>query len=236
MVLDPDIKNGQHGDDELAALETEHGPLDTLQAVTASGGGHVYLKKPPGVHIGNADLADGLEVRSDVGYVVAIGTRTPWGSWDHDAATPRTPIDCPHWLLDRLASTNGHSGGPKRRWAELDRSKLHPADLACLEALEALGGHDPFVGGGGETLITRPGKTAGSSASIGHIGPGIAKVFTGNWPPLKQNAVYDADQLHAMSATADNGTDRPKWAALIIDCKTWLTNGPDTVQAPLGFR
>jgi hypothetical protein len=231
LVLDPDIKNGERGDEELSALEAQHGTLDTLRAVTASGGGHVWLKKPAGVHIGNADLANGLEVRSDLGYVVAIGTRTPWGSWDHDDATPRTAIDCPRWLLDRLASTNG--AGPRGRWAPLDRSKLHHADLAALGALEALGGHDPFVGGRGETLITRPGKTAGSSASIGHIGPGIVKVFTPNWPPLKQDAVYDADQLTEMAPIGASG-DRPKWAELIIDVKTWLTSGPDHPQPPWG--
>jgi hypothetical protein len=43
--------------------------------------------------------------------------------------------------------------------------------------------------------VTRPGKVAGASASIGHIGPGIVKVFTPNWPPLQEGGVYDADDL-----------------------------------------
>jgi hypothetical protein len=199
FVLDPDIKGGEHGDDELAALEAEHGRLDTARAVTASGGGHVYIKKPAGVHIGNADLAPGVNVRGDDGWVVAIGTRTPWGSWDHDDATPHHAIDCPRWLLDRLTATNGNGGGGRGRWAPLDRAKLNLADLVALEALEALGGHDPYIGGDGEVLITRPGKIAGSSASIGYIGPGVVKVFTSNWQPLEQDAVYTADELVGLS-------------------------------------
>jgi hypothetical protein len=205
LVLDPDIKNGEHGDDELAALEAEHGKLDTMRGVTASGGGQVWLKKPAGVHIGNADLAPGVNVRSDDGGLVAIGTHTPWGSWDHDEATPRTPIDSPGWLLDRLTSSAG-SGGGKGRWAPLDRSKLHSADLACLEAAERLGGHDAYVGGDGYVMIVSPHKTAGGSASIGHIGPGVMKVFTDGWEPLQQNGVYDVDQLTAL-ANPDTSND-----------------------------
>jgi len=205
VVLDVDVKDGQHGDDTYAALADEHGPWpDTPRVLTPSGGWHDWYTKPLGVHIGNPDLAPGVEVRADAGYVIAPGTRSPWGDWAIEESTSGGAVaPLPAWTLERLASTNGGGGG-KGRWANLDRTKLHPADLVALEALEALGGHDPFIGGGGETLITRPGKTAGSSASIGHIGPGIVKVFTGNWPPLGLGGVYDADELLELTQNTQN--------------------------------
>jgi hypothetical protein len=42
---------------------------------------------------------------------------------------------------------------------------------------------------------------AGASATIGHIGPGVVRVFTSNWPRLREG-VYDADGLVAI---ADGG-------------------------------
>jgi hypothetical protein len=203
VVLDVDVKDGQRGDDTYAALAAEHGAWpDTPRVLTPSGGWHDWYTKPPDVHVGNADLADGVEVRADAGYVIAPGTRSPWGDWTIEEATSDSTVaPLPGWALQRLASSNGAGG--RGRWGTLDRTKLHPADLVALEALEGLGGHDPFVGGSGETLITRPGKTAGSSASIGYIGPGIVRVFSSNWPPLEQNGVYDADELADLQDRTD---------------------------------
>jgi hypothetical protein len=92
FVLDIDTKNGQHGDDELDALEEQHGKLpDTLRVTTPSGGAHLWFFKwnpafPPDTkpRITNTTLAPGIDVRGDNGFVVAPGTETPWGSWEWD--------------------------------------------------------------------------------------------------------------------------------------------------------
>lgn len=94
-------------------------------------------------------------------------------------------------LPPAAAGVGGH-------WRKIERDRLGAGDRAALEALEALGGHSPYHqvdAHGDEVLyVTRPGKTAGSSASVGHIGPGVVKVFSESWRGLPQG-VYDADQL-----------------------------------------
>jgi Bifunctional DNA primase/polymerase, N-terminal len=201
-VVDVDVKGDAGGDDTWAALTDDHGPVDTYTVTTASGGLHIWGGK--GEHpIGNTHtLGAGIDLRSDDGWVVAPGVHTPWGSWDREASGPAwPPAPWPGWVLDRLTATNGASG-PRGRWQPLDRAALHPADLAALEALEALGGHDAYLGGDGSVCVLRRGKHAGNSVSIGHIAPGVAKVFTSRWPPLLPDQVYDADQLAALANPA----------------------------------
>jgi hypothetical protein len=205
VVLDVDTKGGKQGDKVLAALEAEHGPLPPHPIVdTASGGTHRWLAKPEGVPVGNPDLADHIEVRADAGWVVAPGTFTPWGSWTVREGTEIPAPLWPDWIAHRLnghkTGGNGHATG---RWQKLDRAKLHPLDLAALQALEALGGHGPVLGPNEEIRVTRPGKKAGASASIGHIGPGVVKVFTDDWAPLRKESVYDVDELEELTGTAD---------------------------------
>jgi putative DNA primase/helicase len=209
VVLDVDTKGGKQGDKQLAALEAEHGLLPPHPIVdTASGGAHVWLAKPREVHVGNPNLTDDIEVRADGGFVVAPGTFTPWGSWTVREGTNGKPPAWPDWLAARL---NGHKtgtgGGPRGRWQKLDRGNLDPRDLACLEALEKLGGHGAVLGPDGEVRITRPGKQAGASASIGYVDPGVAKIFTDSWPPLRQNDLYSVDELEALARGEEEPVD-----------------------------
>lgn len=203
FALDVDTKGGGRGDEELAALEAEHGPLPEGPVVTtASGGTHRWHRKPEGFYVSNADLAPDVEVRGDAGFVVAPGVATPWGRWEFDEVTGDLAVPmAPDWLLNRLNNgTGATSGSPgAAKWRPLDRSALHSADLAALDALERLGGHDPYVSGDGSTMVVRPGKLAGGSASIGHIAPGVVKVFTSNWPPLVKLQRYEADELIAIA-------------------------------------
>jgi putative DNA primase/helicase len=214
IVLDVDDKHGLRGSDELDALEAEHGRLpDHPIVLTPSGGCHRWFAKPPGVHVGSADLAPGINVRADEGWVVAPGVVTTSGSWEVEEVTLAPAPLWPEWLAAKL--TGVRNGQPNGRWRKLDRDTLDPRDRAALKALEALGGHEPYVGGDGSVLITRPGKSAGTSASIGFLGPGIVKVFTDGWPGLKKDAVYAADELVALAAGGrDNGEERSStWQA-----------------------
>lgn len=207
MVIDVDDKGGVSGSDVLAALEAENGALpDTVRVTTPSGGDHIVVGTA-GRRIGGADLADGINIRAHDGWAVAAGTRTPWGEWAADGGIGILEggrvADAPTWVLDRLTpGTVLNGSGPKEHYEKVDESKLHSADRAALHALRRLGGHDEYIPGGKEHVaITRPGKRAGVSATIGHIGPGTVRIFSDKWPKLKARA-YDADQLDRI---ADGG-------------------------------
>lgn len=61
-------------------------------------------------HIGNANLAPGVEIRGDSGFVVAPGVKTPWGVWKRDkttALTSQTPTLPPQWAA-RLNGLNAN--------------------------------------------------------------------------------------------------------------------------------
>src|SRR5262249_22810872 len=67
-----DVDPRHRGDESLAALEREHGKLPaTVEAGTAGGGRHLLFAHS-GVPIRNrVNLARGLDVRADGGYIVA---------------------------------------------------------------------------------------------------------------------------------------------------------------------
>lgn len=96
-VLDIDPRHD--GNDTLAALEEEYGPLPpTLSATTASGGRHFYFRHVAGVR-NRGNLGPGIDVRGDGGYVIAPGSVTMAGGryeWENDLE----PVDAPAWLLD----------------------------------------------------------------------------------------------------------------------------------------
>jgi hypothetical protein len=69
VVIDVDPRNG--GDDTLATLEREHGPLPpTWTVLTPSGGQHYYYRVPDGFDTDAATLGPGIDLKWR-GYVVA---------------------------------------------------------------------------------------------------------------------------------------------------------------------
>ena len=100
VVIDADTIAG-HGVDGIAALDqlqAKHGPLpDTLQALTASGSLHNYLKHPGvGIKIkcSNSELGPGIDVKGDGGMVIAPPSNGR--RWLN-----RNPIaELPAWLIE----------------------------------------------------------------------------------------------------------------------------------------
>lgn len=209
FVVDLDrSENGEpDGSDWRADFEAEHGELDTLIATTPSGGEHLIFAMPDGrtVRTTAGQVAPNVDIRGDGGYVITVPSPGYEYATEHDAPAP-----APAELLALLPEVGTASGGTSGHWKPLDRTVLHPADLAALEALEALGGHSAYVTND-TVAVVRPGKRSGTSATIGYLGPGIAKVFTGNWPRLPAG-VYDADQL-AKIANGDHGGDGDPFAS-----------------------
>ena len=96
-VLDIDPRNG--GDDSFADLELEYGELPkTLTAHTGGGGRHFLFKMPRG-SFNCGKLRDGIDIKSNGGYIVATPSNHISGGvyrWlnDHEI------VQAPDWLHD----------------------------------------------------------------------------------------------------------------------------------------
>ena len=254
MALDVDIKGGARGDEELLALEEQHGRLPTTPTViTASGGSHVWLDKGQR-QVDNTDLVrDHIEVRADGGFVVAPGVWTPWGSWEFDDASGdaleggAVPAPAPDWIFATIGTSTGSSSNGESKvwghWRKVDETALHPADLAALVALRRLGGHGESIsvehhdGVGHETIrVTSPHKRSGTSATVGFVAPGVVRVFTSGWwliddkGPRLRKVNYDADHLADLADAVEAG-DRDK-VELLTDPLHWAQQEEQHQQNP----
>jgi hypothetical protein len=100
VVLDVDPRHG--GDERLAELERQHGPLPrTIEAATGGGGRHLFFVHP-GRRVPSRPIAPGLDVKGDGGYVVAPPSETtgPY-SWTVPADEVE-PTPAPEWLLNLI--------------------------------------------------------------------------------------------------------------------------------------
>jgi putative DNA primase/helicase len=117
VVLDIDPRHG--GDEALAALENQHGPLPaTWRFFTGGGGEHIVFRHPGGAVKNSAGvIAPGIDVRADGGYIVAppslhIGGRPYAISVDHHPdEVALAPL--PDWLLSLIADPAPVKTGPR---------------------------------------------------------------------------------------------------------------------------
>ena len=88
LVIDLDERaNGVSGFDSLHEWESEHGQLpETARTITGKGGSHILFRVPH-KESNRVDLLDGVDVRSDGGYIVAPPSIHPNGNtyeWEYD--------------------------------------------------------------------------------------------------------------------------------------------------------
>jgi hypothetical protein len=123
LVLDIDAGHG--GEESLARLERDHGPLPaTVAAETGGGGRHLYFAHPGGAVVGNrAGLMPGIDLRGDGGYVVAPPSVHPSGRayrWRPGQAPDALPVaPLPAWLEALLAPRGERHGHPLAYWRRL---------------------------------------------------------------------------------------------------------------------
>lgn len=101
VALDVDPRNG--GDDSLATLEHEHGELpETIEALTGGGGRHLLFAHPGG-YVKSRNVAPGIDVKADGGYIVVepslhlSGRAYAWELSHHPEDTELAAL--PDWLL-----------------------------------------------------------------------------------------------------------------------------------------
>lgn len=103
-VLDIDVKGNVNGEASLVKLLNGHNTLPaTLEVSTPTGGRHLYFKTPKDMNIVSSIsvIGDGLDVKSEGGYVVAAGSFINGEAYritkDEEIAT------APIWFTDALA-------------------------------------------------------------------------------------------------------------------------------------
>ena len=103
VALDVDPRSG--GDASLCELLERYGELpNTLESITGGGGSHLFFAHP-GVTFKNSSsvLGEGLDVKTDGGYVVAAPSLHASGK-RYEWRTRRSPSSMPGWLLKLLTT------------------------------------------------------------------------------------------------------------------------------------
>lgn len=132
LVVDVDTKNGG---------EIPEGLPHTLTVKTPSGGWHLYYSCPGGVKNGAHVLGQGVDVRSDRGFVVGAGSTVdgkPYSVIDAGASIEPAP----QWAVEK-------AGQPHARREAQPGDFAEDQDAAVEKARQFLEGHPPAVQGQG---------------------------------------------------------------------------------------
>lgn len=229
FVLDVDTAEGKVGHESLMALEAHYGALPaTVEALTPTGGRHLYYRHPAGLELNNSAgrLGPDLDIRANGGQVLAApsihpvtGTAYAWDLEHHPADVE--VADAPAWLIDLLKSqpkVEVDRSGPRPTYEQAtlarDRFDLHPEAADRIAAmLTAHGWAEGRQGRDGVRYFTRPGKRDGISATLGKVAPGVLYVFTGS-TEFEAERAYDASQVLAV---LEHGGDRQAVDQRLVD-------------------
>lgn len=206
-VLDIDTAGAKAGAESLAELEASYHPLPaTVEAVTGTGGRHLFFTWDPDHPVRNNQsgrVGAGIDVRGDGGQVVAAPTIHPTGApyrWrpghgPDDIAVAAAPT----WLHTLLELEPTPPPAPPRSRAlgvvsddEDSPAAVFNASTTWEQLLTRDGWTLARTLGSGEQRWTRPGKTPrdGVSATVGHAGRDVLKVFTSSVPELEADRAY----------------------------------------------
>ena len=199
----------------LANLEGEHGRLPaTYSVTTGSGGIHQYYAVPDGQTITNANqLPRGIDVRGEGGQVVAPPSMHPESgqAYTQEHSSPDTLAQAPAWLLE-LVRAPERPEAPERPTTPPVDAGHRPGDIwaattSWADILKPDGWQFAYTDPGGTEMWVRPGKEMreGVSASVGHKGSDVLKVFTSSLEGmgLSEGATYT--KIGYLAATRHSG-------------------------------
>lgn len=144
LVIDIDDKphEGRDGPATWRRLLTVHADgetPETVEALTGSGGRHLYFQMPPGVSIPSSKdaIGPGLDIRAENGYVIAppsthvSGRAYTWDAFSHLEDVALAPV--PDWLLVLLHTRVPKEGATTGRVAAtLDPFEIEEIRSALL--------------------------------------------------------------------------------------------------------
>lgn len=142
VVLDIDPKHD--GDISLERLIRKQGSLpSTLEAVTGSGGRHLYFSHPGGIVRNKVGLAPGIDLRGDGGCIVAPPSIHASGKayyWleGHDPKHA-DPAPMPEWLLREATGYRKNPGHTLDYWQKLVKEGITQG--ARNTTIASLAGH-----------------------------------------------------------------------------------------------
>lgn len=138
LVIDVDTKNGKDGNVELLRLEMEGKDIPpTLEALTPTGGRHLFYEVDAAVKQGANTLGVGLDTRSRGGYVCGHGSVTDKGEYvlrsQHEIAM------APAWLVAACGTPIDKPRAETAAPAQIN------TDRATQRALDYLTNHAPVA-------------------------------------------------------------------------------------------
>lgn len=141
LVVDIDNKGGKYGDATILSLELEGFILpNTATARTPTGGRHFFYIVDSPLQQSAGKLGDGIDTRSNGGYVVAAGSDVSAGTYTW-ATDKRQPVSAPAWLVDRFrGKDNMVSGGfrlPDAEYIPVERQYAVDRAITYLGSLES---------------------------------------------------------------------------------------------------
>lgn len=143
VVVDVDNKNGKNGSIELLRLDMGGKELPpTFEQSTPTGGRHLVFRTPVALKQGANVLAQGLDIRSKGGFIVAAGSEINGKAYEVDSPLP---VDvAPQWLVDACGIAPEHEVGEAAEGVN--------ADAAAARAVEYLKHHaeHSLEGAGGD--------------------------------------------------------------------------------------
>jgi hypothetical protein len=200
FVLDVD---GESGAASLQRLVDEHGPLPKTPQVKTARGYHFYFKLPEGVIIKNkVGFADGLDIRSQGGYVIAPGSKHRSGAVYMLVVSLRVEIAvAPQWLVDMLIAPKTYCSAKELE----ERSD----GFRQAESEEFSGGNTPIQAFGADEILAEVAKTV-SSATQGTRNDTLNRMsfiignYVGSGQVDEQHAkdlLYKSARLSGLTAT-----------------------------------
>lgn len=248
VVVDADLYKPS-GEDSLDALLADTGlSRDTVVAVTGGGGRHLLYTYDTALTVPCRALGPegypAVETKGDGGYIVVEpsvhpDTGRPY-QWEASSAPGDVAVAPATEAFLQLVGAL--PGGESRRWSRWrpieEGDELHPDDIEAARLLcEHFGGHDPVQGVDLTVGVLRPGKERGTaSATVGYIGPGVAKIWTDGWPPFTAGSVVDLGELRRRAGVARR-VDLSGVAVQLPDgYRLWTPEDEQELPAPVLHR